>query len=178
MMKKTVAVVLSLMLFALGGCGEDGKIENQPSENSPNTGDQGSNMMSDMMSDMQSGEGVLKYDEGGVSFDVPASWQKNFKAVTNEVGSGDNKYTKTDFLYNHGERDIMVMSVGRFTKAQWEEMKKREPKTEEAKLGETNDYVYSVFYENHDYVDDDELRDILKKVRDEASSLRSTIKLK
>ncbi len=172
-MKKIVSLMLVLMIFLLGACGEDGKVENMPSNDSGKVDND-----DNMMLDMPMGESIARYDEGGISFDVPKSWQKNFKAVTNDVGSGENKYTKTDFLYNHGERDIMIMSVGRFTKSQWENMKKKDPKAEEAKLGETNDYVYSVFYENHDYIEDGELKEILKNVRGEATSLRSTIKLR
>ena len=176
-MKKTILLALALLLALVmfGGCGEDGKIENKPSNDSASTDDQagGNNQMDGQ-------DSMMKYDADWLSFDVPDSWRKNFKSVTSEVGSGDNKYKKTDFFYSEGERDINIMSVGRFTKQQWEDLKKKDPKTEEAKLGESKagDYVYSIFYENHDYVEDSELREILKNIRNDATSLRSAIRLK
>ncbi len=172
-MKKVVLISLALLLVFLmfGSCGnaEDGKIENSTSENSGTVENKNDNTGKDS---------IMKYDENGISFDVPESWRDNFKSVSKDVGTGEDKYTKTDFIYNLGERDILVMSVGRFTKPQWEKLKKSQPDAEGAKLGETKDHVYSIFYENHDYIEDNELRDILKKVRDEATSLRSTINIK
>ncbi len=174
-MKRIALISLALLLVFLmfGGCGnaEDGKIENSTSENSG---------MVENKNDNTGKDSIMKYDENGISFDVPESWRDNFKSVSKDVGTGEDKYTKTDFIYNLGERDILVMSVGRFTKPQWEKLKKSQPDAEDAKLGESKsgEYVYSIFYEDHDYIEDDELEDILENVRREATSLRSTINIK
>lgn len=126
------------------------------------------------------GERISLYDENGLSFDVPEAWQQNFKAVTREVGSSGNTYPQTDFYYTEGERDIRLMSIGKFTRDQWENLKKTEKNAEEALLGESQDknHVYSIFYENHDYIEDKGLKDTLNGIRTEAEKMRDKITIK
>lgn len=117
---------------------------------------------------------MAKYTDDNLSFDIPESWQKNFKAVTRDVGSSGDTYPQTEFYYTEGDRDIRLMSVGKFTREQWEKMKKDGKVGDDAILGESKDgkHVFSVFYENHDYIEDGALRDALGKVKQEAEALR------
>ena len=117
---------------------------------------------------------MAKYSDDNLSFDVPESWQNNFKAVTRDVGSSGDTYPQTEFYYTEGERDIRLMSVGKFTREQWEKMKKDGKVGDDSILGESKDgkHVFSVFYENHDYIEDGALKDTLGKIRQEAENLR------
>lgn len=126
------------------------------------------------------GERISMYDKDGLSFDIPEAWQQNFKAVTREVGSSGNTYPQTDFYYTEGERDIRLMSIGKYTREQWENLKKTTKDAEKAMLGESPDknHVYSVYYENHDYIEDKDLKDILSGIRTKAEEMRDKIKIK
>lgn len=126
------------------------------------------------------GERISMYDEEDLSFDIPEAWQKNFKAVTRDVGSSGNTYPQTDFYYTEGERDIRLMSIGKYTREQWENLKKIGQNVEDAMLGESADknHVYSIYYENHDYIEDKDLKDILTGIRTEAEKMRDKIKIK
>lgn len=130
--------------------------------------------------DAPSAQSIAAYDENGISFDIPEMWQKNFKAVTRDAGSAGNTYPQTDFYYTEGERDIRLMSIGKFTRDQWENLKKTEKSAEDAMLGESADkkHVYSIFYENHDYINESGLRDTLNKIKGEAEKLRDKIMIK
>ncbi len=163
-MKKFIAPILMLMLL-LCSCGDNASenAADSPVENSA-----------------PGGERIAVYDENDVSFDVPESWQNNFKAVTREVGSAGNTYPQTDFYYTEGERDIRLMSIGKFTREQWDNLKKTEQNAEDALLGESGDkkHVYSIFYENHDYIEDSGLKETLGKIKGEAEKLRDKIMIK
>ena len=126
------------------------------------------------------GERITMYDKDGLSFDIPEAWQQNFKAVTRDAGSSGNTYPQTDFYYTEGERDIRLMSIGKYTREQWENLKKTTKDAEKAMLGESPDkkHVYSVYYENHDYIDDKDLKDILSGIRTKAEEMRDKIKIK
>ncbi|MBR5542818.1 MAG: hypothetical protein IKU65_01815 [Oscillospiraceae bacterium] len=123
------------------------------------------------------GEKVASYNEGGISFDVPEMWQQNFKAVTRDAGSSGNTYPQTEFYYTENGRDIRLMSIGKFTRDQWEQMKKNGEVSDDAMIGESKDknHIYSVFYEDHDYISDNALKDTLGKIRGEAEKLRDKI---
>lgn len=163
-MKNFIAPILVLMLL-LCSCGDNASenAADSPVENSA-----------------PGGERIAVYDENDVSFDVPEAWQNNFKAVTREVGSAGNTYPQTDFYYTEGERDIRLMSIGKFTREQWDNLKKTEQKAEDALLGESGDkkHVYSIFYENHDYIEDSGLKETLGKIKGEAEKLRDKIMIK
>jgi len=162
-MKKVLFLTLALaMLF--GACADEA------AENAADT-PAGSNT--------PAGEKISLYDNDGISFDIPEAWQKNFKAVTREAGSSGNTYPQTDFYYTEGERDIRLMSIGKFTREQWENLKKTEQGAMDALLGESPDkkHVYSVYYENHDYIQDKDLKDILTGIKSEAEKLRDKIKI-
>lgn len=126
------------------------------------------------------GERISMYDKDGLSFEIPEAWQQNFKAVTREAGSSGNTYPQTDFYYTEGERDIRLMSIGKYTREQWENLKKNTKDAEKAMLGESADknHVYSVYYENHDYIEDKDLKDILSGIRSKAEEMRDKIKIK
>ena len=128
----------------------------------------------------QNQQTMAQYSDDNLSFDIPESWQKNFKAVTRDVGSSGNTYPQTDFYYTEGERDIRLMSIGKFTKEQWDKMKSDGKVSDDAILGRNTDntHVYSVFYEDHDYIEDGKLRDSLNKIRGEAEKLRDKMKIK
>ena len=117
---------------------------------------------------------MAKYSDDNLSFDIPESWQKNFKAVTRDVGAAGDTYPQTDFYYTEGERDIRLMTIGQFTREQWEKMKADGKVGDDSMLGESGDkkHVYSVFFEDHDYIEDSALRDSLGKIRSEAENLR------
>lgn len=117
---------------------------------------------------------MAKYSDDNLSFDIPESWQKNFKAVTRDVGASGDTYPQTDFYYTEGERDIRLMTIGKFTREQWEKMKADGKVGDDSMLGESGDkkHVYSVFFEDHDYIEDSALRDSLGKIRSEAENLR------
>lgn len=117
---------------------------------------------------------MAKYSDDNLSFDIPESWQKNFKAVTRDVGSSGDTYPQTDFYYTENDRDIRLMSVGKFTREQWDKMKKDGKVGDDSILGESGDgkHVFSVFYEDHDYIEDGALKDSLGKIRKEAEALR------
>ena len=117
---------------------------------------------------------MAKYSDDNLSFDIPESWQKNFKAVTRDVGSSGDTYPQTDFYYTENDRDIRLMSVGKFTREQWDKMKKDGKVGDDSILGESGDgkHVFSVFYEEHDYIEDGALKDSLGKIRKEAEALR------
>ena len=117
---------------------------------------------------------MAKYSDDNLSFDIPESWQKNFKAVTRDVGSSGDTYPQTDFYYTENDRDIRLMSVGKFTREQWDKMKKDGKVGDDSILGKSGDgkHVFSVFYEDHDYIEDGALKDSLGKIRKEAEALR------
>ena len=117
---------------------------------------------------------MAKYSDDNLSFDIPESWQKNFKAVTRDVGSSGDTYPQTDFYYTENDRDIRLMSVGKFTREQWDKMKKDGKVGDDSILGESGDgkHIFSVFYEDHDYIEDGALKDSLGKIRKEAEALR------
>ena len=124
---------------------------------------------------------VRTYDEAGLSFDIPESWRENFKAVTRDVGNGGNTYPQTDFYYSKDNRDILMMSVGKYTREQWDKLKATGEEVKDTLLGETEDknHVYSIRYENHDYIDmKDEIRETIDKIKKEAENLRDKIKIK
>ena len=172
-MKKSILVFSLVLIVALCACGKK--------DMGSASGDNGG-----AVSPENSGHGSLaekvteSYEDDMISFDVPKSWQKNFKSVTREAGSSGNTYMKTDFYYTVGEQDIMVMSVGRFTNEQWEALKKSEKGAEAAKLGESKDkkYVYTVFFEKHDYIEDRDLLGKLSSVSEEAQAIRDKINVK
>lgn len=126
-----------------------------------------------------SGERVSMYDKDGLSFDIPESWQQNFKAVTREVGSAGNTYPQTDFYYTANGRDIRLMSIGKYTREQWDSLKSKGEDVKDAMLGESADKknVYSIYYENHDYIKEKDLSDVLAKIKGEAEKLRDKIKI-
>lgn len=117
---------------------------------------------------------MAKYSDDNLSFDIPESWQNNFKAVTRDVGSSGDTYPQTDFYYTENDRDIRLMSVGKFTGEQWEKMKKDGKVGDDSILGKSKDgkHVFSVFYEDHDYIEDGALRDTLVGIRKDAEALR------
>lgn len=117
---------------------------------------------------------MAKYSDDNLSFDIPESWQKNFKAVTRDVGSSGDTYPQTDFYYTENDRDIRLMSVGKFTREQWDKMKKDGKVGDDSILGKSKDgnHVFSVFYEDHDYIEDGALKESLGKIRQEAEALR------
>ncbi len=121
-----------------------------------------------------------QYSDDNLSFDIPASWQKNFKAVTRDVGSSGNTYPQTDFYYTEGNRDIRLMSIGKFTRDQWDKMKNDGKVGDDAMLGNSADnaHVYSIFYEDHDYIEDGALKESLKKIKSEAEEMRDKMKIK
>ena len=164
MKKLIVPLLLVLMLFC--SCGE------KASENAGN---------SSMNNNQANTEKIALYDEGGIKFDVPESWQENFKAVTRNVGSSGNTYPQTEFYYTKNGRDVRLMSIGKFTQDQWAQMKKNGEVSDDATIGESEDkqHVYSIFYENHDYIkDDDELKKALDTVKGEAQKIRDKIMVK
>ena len=160
--------ILPFLLFALlfSSCGEKA---------SENSGD------AQMNAPGQNVQRVSSYDSDGISFDVPEMWQNNFKAVTRNVGSTDNTYPQTEFYYTKNGREVRLMSIGKFTRDQWEKMKKDGAVSDDATIGESADkkHVYSIFYEDHDYIkDDDELKETLTKLKDEATKIRDKIMIK
>lgn len=159
---KKIILMTALSLVMLTSCGE--QPQNQPADTpSENTG-----------------ERMTLYDKDGVTFDIPSSWQSNFKAVTREVGSSGNTYPQTDFYYTKNGRDIRVMSIGKFSREQWDNLKKTEQGAEDALLGESEDKksVYSLFYENHDYINDKELKGVLDEIKTDAEKIRENIMVK
>ena len=122
---------------------------------------------------------MAKYSDDNLSFDIPESWQKNFKAVTRDVGAAGDTYPQTDFYYTDGSRDILLMSIGKYTRDQWENLKKTGEDLKDAMLGESGDknHVYSIRYENHDYIEERDLRDMLNSLKAEAQKLRDKIKI-
>jgi len=123
---------------------------------------------------------VTKYDVDGVSFDIPEMWRKNFKAVTRDAGSNGNTYPQTDFYYTANGRDIRLMSIGKYTREQWDALNERAKTASDALLGESGDkkHVYSIFFENHDYITEKELRETLGKIKSEAEKIRDKITIK
>ncbi len=126
------------------------------------------------------GEKITLYDSDGISFDIPEAWQQNFKAVTREAGSTGNTYPQTEFYYTDGNRDIRLMTIGKFTREQWDKLKKETKHAESALLGESEDknHVYSLTYENHDYITEAPLKETLAKLKSEAEKIRDKIKVK
>ena len=163
-MKKLILPLLAFMLV-FASCGE-------------NTSGKGENNMVDSAN--TNTQMKTTYDEGGVSFEIPESWQKNFKAVTREAGSSGNTYPQTDFYYTEGERDIRLMSIGKFTREQWDRMKKDGEVGDDAILGNSKegDHIYSIFYENHDYIKDEPLRKKLGQIKTEAEKIRQKMMVK
>lgn len=163
---KKILILISVMSLFLCGCAD------KASENSADT--PAENMGPD--------DSVMRsYDKDGLSFDIPEGWQKNFKAVTKNVGSSDNTYPQTDFYYSKDNRDILMMSVGKYTREQWEKLKETGEDVTDTLLGESPDknHVYSIRYENHDYIDvKDEIKETIDKIKKEAENLRDKIKIK
>ena len=154
---KKFLIPLLFALLILGACGK----KNEPAAPEMTNGAQMSS----------------KYSDDNLSFDIPESWQKNFKAVTRDVGSSGNTYPQTEFYYTEGERDIRLMTIGKFTREQWEKMKRDGKVGDDTILGESEDekHIFSVLYENHDYIEDTPLRDTLGKIKKEAMALRDKI---
>ena len=163
-MKKIIALLIGTML--LTGCGSMGTEEPKKEE--------------EKKPDVPKDEITKSYEKDGISFDIPELWQKNFKAVTREAGSSGNTYPQTDFYYTEGERDIRMMSLAKFTREQWDSMKSKEESADDVFLSESPDkkYVYTLHFEDHDYITDEPLRDTLGKVRKEAEKLRDGIVIK
>ena len=159
-MKKIIPLLLAFC-FLFAGCGE--KTAN----------DAGASMA-------QNQQTMAKYSDDNLSFDIPESWQKNFKAVTRDVGSSGNTYPQTEFYYTEGERDIRLMSIGKFTREQWDKMMSDGKVSDSSKLGESADkkHVYSIFYEDHNYIEDNMLKDALGKIRGEAEAMRDKMTIK
>ncbi|MBQ8004034.1 MAG: hypothetical protein IJ299_02970 [Oscillospiraceae bacterium] len=170
MFKKFMKLVLPVLAIAVLFCA----CRDKASDNAGDTSASGEK------APVASGDRISMYDEGGLSFDIPEAWQQNFKAVTREAGSSGNTYPQTDFYYTEGERDIRLMSIGKYTREQWENLKKTTKDAENAMLGESPDkkHVYSVYYENHDYIEDKGLKDILTGIRQKAEEMRDKIKIK
>ena len=126
------------------------------------------------------GEKITLYDSDGISFDIPEAWQQNFKAVTREAGSTGNTYPQTEFYYTDGNRDIRLMTIGKFTREQWDKLKGETKDAENALLGESADkkHVYSLTYENHDYIKEASLKETLAKLKGEAEKIKDKIKIK
>ncbi len=148
--------------FLLAGCGEE-----------TGTTDAGASMA-------QNQQTMAQYSDDNLSFDIPASWQNNFKAVTRDVGSSGNTYPQTDFYYTEGDRDIRLMTVGKFTRDQWDKMMSDGKVSDSSMLGESSDkkHVYSIFYEDHNYIEDNMLKDALGKIRGEAEAMRDKMTIK
>lgn len=160
-MKKIIFALLAFC-FLFASCGEE-----------TGTTDAGASMA-------QNQQTMAKYSDDNLSFDIPESWQKNFKAVTRDVGSSGNTYPQTDFYYTEGDRDIRLMTVGKFTRDQWDKMMSDGKVSDSAMLGESGDkkHVYSIFYEDHDYIEDNMLKDALGKIRGEAEAMRDKMTIK
>ena len=167
-MKKISLILALVLVISLCACGKKA----EENTDTPSPAPEAMNGTAEKL--------TQSYDDDMLSFDVPESWQKNFKAVTREAGSSGNTYMKTDFYYTQGEQDIMMMSVGRFSKDQWEALKKAEKGAEAAKLAESKDgkYVYTIFFEKHDYITDKDLLGALSSVSEEAQAIRNKINVK
>ena len=160
-MKKIILPLLAFC-FLFASCGEE-----------TGTTDAGASMA-------QNQQTMAKYSDDNLSFDIPESWQKNFKAVTRDVGSSGNTYPQTDFYYTEGDRDIRLMTVGKFTRDQWDKMMSDGKVSDSSMLGESGDkkHVYSIFYEDHNYIEDNMLKDALTKIKGEAEMLRDKMTIK
>lgn len=165
-MKRLILPLLAFMLI-FASCGE----------NNTEGGGTGNNAAGNTGTDTQM---RTTYDEGGLSFEIPESWQKNFKAVTRDAGSSGDTYPQTDFYYTEGERDIRLMSIGKFTSEQWDRMKRDGQVGDDAILGNSkdNNHIYSIFYENHDYIKDEPLREKLGKIKTDAEKIREKMTIK
>lgn len=159
-MKKTVSMLLLASLFIFAGC-----------ENEMGAG--GASMTQDTSM-------TARYDDDNMSFDVPEAWQKNFKAVTRQAGSSGDTYPQTEFYYTEGDRDIRMMTIGKFTREQWDKMKDNGKVSNNTLFGESPDkkHVYSIYFEDHDYIEDSKLRDALGKLKGEAEMLKDKMKFK
>ncbi|MBE6913018.1 MAG: hypothetical protein E7473_10890 [Ruminococcaceae bacterium] len=163
---KKITICLIAMMLVLCGCSK------KASENAGDT----------PAENMKPDDSVVKaYDKDGLSFDIPESWRQNFKAVTTQVGSGEGAYPQTDFYYTKDNRDVLMMSVGKYTREQWEKLKGTGEEVKDMLLGESEDkkHVYSIRYENHDYIDaKDEIKETIDGIKKEAEKLRDKIKIK
>lgn len=170
-MKKCIIPML-LILALLAGC-MSGCMNSAADASSKKTGTETS-------ADQGKGEKITLYDSDGISFDIPEAWQQNFKAVTREAGSSGNTYPQTEFYYTDGNRDIRLMTIGKFTREQWDKLKAETKDAENALLGESADkkHVYSLSFENHDYITEASMKEMLGKLRTEAEKLRDKIKVK
>lgn len=167
MKKFIIPALLILALFA--GC-----MNNAADNATADTGTEAS------ASAEHKGEKITLYDSDGISFDIPEAWQQNFKAVTREAGSSGNTYPQTEFYYTDGNRDIRLMTIGKFTREQWDKLKSETKDAESALLGESADkkHVYSLSYENHDYITEAPLKETLAKLKAEAEKIRDKISVK
>lgn len=167
MKKFIIPALLILALFA--GC-----MNNAADNSAADTGTETSS------SAAPEGEKITLYDSDGISFDIPEAWQQNFKAVTREAGSSGNTYPQTEFYYTDGNRDIRLMTIGKFTREQWDKLKSEMKDAESALLGESADkkHVYSLSYENHDYITEAPLKETLAKLKAEAEKIRDKISVK
>ena len=164
-MRKFFIYLAATALF-LSGCSD------KASENAADTPAENTKPQTSVMS---------TYDKDGLSFDIPESWRENFKAETRTVGTGEESYPQTDFYYTKDGRDVLMMSVGKYTREQWDKIKSTGEEVEDMLLGETEDKnnVYSIRYENHDYIDaKDEIKETIDGIKKEAEKLRDKIKIK
>ena len=197
MKKKIFAICLAaIMLFTLGACktntGDDtgnndgGETQQQQNDNGTgNSGDNGSSTDNSQADDEnqsggQDGQKIEKYDENDLQFDVPESWQSNFLAVFNEYNKDKIDYfTTTEFYYNYGDTPVPVMSISRFSKDQWEQLKGNNENADEKKLGESKDgaYVYTINYSELEYFQDQDDKAKFDQVKKDAKDLRDKIKI-
>lgn len=163
-MKKRILLSLAaaLMLLSFAACGENaGDMANDMNnleEGLENDGQileedmqQGMQDAENMMGDMMNSDPVTRYSENDVEFDVPESWQKNFRAVVNQHNENTNQgYSTIDFYYStNANSPYKIMTIGRFPKAVWETVSKNTEGAEEKRLGASKDgeWIYSLNFE-------------------------------
>ena len=175
-MKKRVLLffLACSMVISLVACDSADNMAQDMQNGMNNMKDDIENSMENMGNTMNAA--VNKYNENGIEFDIPESWQKNFSAQYSENSAqAADGYSTINFYYTADPNLIKIMTVGRFKKTTWEGLTEQDTTAVEKKIGQSKDgeWIYTLNFEDSNLSQDEGYM----SARKDAEMLKDKIKI-
>lgn len=188
-MKKLLCALIAFTIIAsFAACGNkqeakepnnnNNKEQTEKTETNSNTENTNSENSNQNNTNSESVKTVEKYDDHGVSFNVPDEWKNNFIAKYYTHGSGNTEFSTIEFLCRINKNDVKVMTIASFGKTQWENIKKNNKDADDIKIGTSKDgsKVFTLRIEDQVFESENDTK-TFNTIRDAAEKLRNKIKI-